>query len=275
LEATYSDTYWDFTERSLGGINFVRPRDIGVMAYGIFAKDCIEYGIGVFNGRGPLIDNNNNKDLIGRVSFYPFFTTNNVLKELGLSVSGEIGRYTEDLTGTQFITGQRTAFWRWNDASVNHRRIEWGADLEWMHRAAAVRAEYLHVDWGSVKNGSISEPFRVKSGYVESSYILTGEEQPGNAVLIPNRDLDFKGGWGAWQLAVRYEMCHISHQPLQAKLATGANFSQGPTVALNWFFNAHIEMKMDWQYLHFNHKLPNSSGKNSESVIIARLQSQF
>jgi phosphate-selective porin OprO/OprP len=115
----------------------------------------------------------------------------------------------------------------------------------------------------------------VNSGYVESSYLLTGEEQPGNARVIPKRNLDFKGGWGAWQLAARYELCHISDQSLQAKLARGANFAKGPTLAVNWLFNPNLALKTDWQYLHFNHRLPNDSQKKFESVITMRLQAIF
>lgn len=275
LEQSYSDTYWDFDERSVGAINFIHIRDIGVMAYGLFAKDCIEYGLGVFNGNGDSLDNNNNKDIVGRIGFYPFYATNNAFKNLGISFSGSVGRNNENLSSTNFITGADTAFWKWNDAKVGARRTRLGADIEWFYRSVAIRAEYLNVNWRRVKKRGLSEPFIVNSGYIESSYFLTGEEQPGNAKVVPKKPLNFKGGWGAWQLAARYEMCHISDQPLKAHLATGANFVKGPTVALNWFFNAYLALKSDWQYLQFNHPLPNSSKAKYESVITTRLQAQF
>lgn len=275
LEQSYADTYWDFDERSVGAINFAHVRDIGVMAYGLFAYDCIEYGFGVFNGNGDKLDNNNNKDIVGRLGLYPFYTKNHAFKNLGLGFSGSVGRYDENLSDTKFITGSDTAFWKWEDAKVKARRTRLGTDIEWLYRSIAIRAEYLHVNWKKVKEDSISEPFVVNSGYVESSYFLTGEDQPGNAKVFPKKPLDFKGGWGAWQVAARYEMCHISDQPLKAHLAKGANFLKGPTLAVNWYLNSYLALKTDWQYLHFNHPLPNSSHAKHESVIIARLQAQF
>jgi phosphate-selective porin OprO/OprP len=275
LEQSYADTYWDFDERSVGAINFGKVRDIGVMAYGLFAYDCIEYGVGVFNGNGDKLDNNNNKDIVGRLSVYPFYTGSSALKNLGFSFSGSFGRYNENLSDTDFITGVDTAFWKWEDAKVKSRRTRLGGDIEWYYKSAAIRAEYLRANWDRVQHKAISEPFVVNSGYIESSYFLTGEDQPGNAKVVPKHPLDFKGGWGAWQLAIRYQMCHISDEPLKAGLARGANFLKGPTVAVNWFFNSYLALKTDWQYLRFNHALPNSSHAKYESVIIARLQAQF
>ncbi|SRR5581483_3080297 len=275
LEQSYADTYWDFDERSVGAINFAKVRDIGVMTYGLFAYDCIEYGIGVFNGNGEGLDNNNNKDIVGRLGLYPFYVGNSALKNLGLGFSWSVGKHNENLSSTDFFTGVETAFWKWTNAKVHSRRTRLGGDIEWLYKSAAIRAEYLRANWNKVQDKDISEPFIVNSGYVESSYFLTGESQPGNAKVVPKHRLDFKGGWGAWQLAGRYEMCHISAEPLKAGLARGANSLKGPTLAVNWFWNSYLALKTDWQYLRFNHAIPNSSHAKYESVIITRLQAQF
>lgn len=72
-------------------------RDIGVMATGkLFSVgegkyDVLEYNIGVFNGNGVnIIDNNNEKDFIGRINVHPG------LKAITLSASGYYGTYFKD-----------------------------------------------------------------------------------------------------------------------------------------------------------------------------------
>ena len=70
-------------------------RDMGVMATGkLFKKDdfsILEYAVGVFNGNGAnSIDNNNRKDVAGRLEFHPW------LKEVTLTGSFYIGKYKKD-----------------------------------------------------------------------------------------------------------------------------------------------------------------------------------
>lgn len=72
-------------------------RDIGVMASGkLFHVNegdysIIDYNIGVFNGNGVnVIDNNNQKDFVGRLNLHPG------LKALTLSASGYYGKYHKD-----------------------------------------------------------------------------------------------------------------------------------------------------------------------------------
>ena len=77
-------------------------RDIGVMATGSFfpLKDysIVNYSVGIFNGNGPVnfkknekgLDNNNRKDLVGRLEVHPG------LKDLTLSGSFYYGKYKKD-----------------------------------------------------------------------------------------------------------------------------------------------------------------------------------
>lgn len=90
------------TVKHLGGYDDVcgvgkNGRDIGVMALGkLFPVNegeysVIEYNIGMFNGNGiNIIDNNNEKDFIGRIKVHPG------LKALTLSASGYCGTYQKD-----------------------------------------------------------------------------------------------------------------------------------------------------------------------------------
>lgn len=107
-------------------------RDIGIMATGdlfqVEGKDfCIvNYSIGIFNGNGPInfkknekgFDNNNSKDVVGRLEIHP------MLKDLTLSGSYYHGQYKSD-----------------TDEGLRDR---WSAGMQYNDGNLVVRAEYLH-----------------------------------------------------------------------------------------------------------------------------------
>ena len=90
----------------ISGIN-ANGRDIGVMLYGgIFQREdynIIDYSIGVFNGSGINVrDNNKSKDIIARINVNP-------IKPITLSVSGYLGEaYLND--SMKHETRDRVAF---------------------------------------------------------------------------------------------------------------------------------------------------------------------
>jgi len=284
LEALYTEFYWDFVSWSLGTMNFLQIEDLGAMLFGKTWKKRLEYGFGVFNGRGTALDNNQSKELVGRIVLQPFATwTYFLMKELYIGVSGSTGRQNETLTGTGFYTEAGTEFLTFLGSSaepveVNATRVRLGADVEFYRGPLVVRAEYLHVNWGDITHGKTARLFRGWSAYVESSYLLTGEKMPRGTAVIPKRNFDFRKCYslGAFALAVRYEFFVTPQSILNAHLATGSNRVQGYTAGLNWFFNPHMEMKLDYQNLHFNHRVEvGSHFVHQESTIILRLQVEF
>jgi len=108
-------------------------RDIGIMATGdlfyIKSKEysVVNYSIGVFNGNGPVnfkknekgLDNNNRKDIVGRLEVHPG------LKNLTLSGSYYYGKYTKDD----------------ND---NCTRNRWAAGAQYNDGKLVIRGEYLN-----------------------------------------------------------------------------------------------------------------------------------
>lgn len=105
-------------------------RDIGVMATGdLFPmKDqgfsLVSYAIGVFNGNGVnVVDNNNRKDVVGRLEVHPG------LKDLTLSGSCYYGKY-------------------YKDDENNGVRNRWSAGLQYNDGDFVVRGEYISGETG-------------------------------------------------------------------------------------------------------------------------------
>ena len=76
-------------------------RDIGVAISGDILDEKITYALGVFNGNGiNTSDDNDQKDIIGRVVVSPFKGSNGVLEGLSMGVSVQGGRQPNGVTVT-------------------------------------------------------------------------------------------------------------------------------------------------------------------------------
>lgn len=270
MEGLHSDMYWDFVERSLGVANFLQLEDIGVMAYGKVWEDRIEYGVGVFNGRGRALENNPEKEFAARIVLAPFHKLVDALDQLYFGFSASVGGQDESLGGAGFSTGAGTRIWSWGaGATVNEDRVRWGLDLEWIHGSFAVRAEYIDVDWGSVVRGAASEEFDGSGWFVEGSWIVTGEDKRRNKPVLPKVSFQpLEGNWGAWEIVARYEALRLDEDVRAAAIATGTDEVHGATLGVNVYFNRHMALKINLQYLRFDDPVRIGSRDNDEEFVL-------
>ena len=140
-------------------------RDIGVMATGSFfpLKDysIVNYSVGVFNGNGPVsfkknekgLDNNNRKDLVGRLEVHPG------LKDLTLSCSYYYGKYTKD-------------------ENINCTRNRWAAGAQYNDGNLVLRSEYVGGETG-VATDVVGEQSLYNSNgyYAQAGYYFQAGEQ--------------------------------------------------------------------------------------------------
>lgn len=168
-------------------------RDLGIMASGkLFSIEkngtsfpLLEYAVGVFNGNGVnVVDNNNRKDIAGRIEFHPW------IKEV--TITGSI--YNGEFLNTN------------NDTKGDRNRYSGGAQFK--NDAIIVRAEYVSGDTGV--NDSISN---IKSDglYAVAGYnFKLGKEK--SQVLMPvlrydrfNGDTDIdKGAKDTYSVGISY-----------------------------------------------------------------------
>ncbi len=132
-------------------------RDIGLMATGkLFPVKgeegikyhVVEYALGVFNGNGPtVLDNNNRKDIAGRLEVHPG------LQALTLSGSYYYGSYrnttVEDQIATSGIAPGKTVF-------PNGVRNRWTAGVQYNDGKLVIRGEYISGQTGC-KIGGLDE----------------------------------------------------------------------------------------------------------------------
>lgn len=85
--------------------------------------------------------------------------------------------------------------------------------------------------------------------YVLASYFLTGESRTlknGNYDRLKPGTNFGKGGWGAWEIALRYDKADLSETPT----ARAGNEADSWTAAVNWYWNPNI--KLQFNYIRFS-----------------------
>lgn len=196
-------------------------RDLGVMASGdlfkVEGKDfsIVNYSVGVFNGNGPVtlenkgIDNNNRKDIIGRINIHP------MLKELTLSGSYYYGNYYKDDNNTGL-------------------RQRWAAGAQYSDGSLIIRAEYLsgttgYNDGTTDPNGNVIEQYRFSKGYyaVAGYNFLIGKEK--SQKLMP---------------VLRYE--HFGPGDFNGVVYGESSYY---TVGLNYWPVKSLNCKLDYSYI--------------------------
>ena len=199
-------------------------RDIGIMATGdlfpIKGKDfsVVNYAVGVFNGNGPVnfkknekgLDNNNRKDIVGRLEIHPG------LKNLTLSGSYYYGKYTKD-------------------DNINCTRKRWAAGAQYNDGNLVVRGEYLSGTTGFMdhilgQDGQVTDIIEIHTKS-EGYYALAG--------------YNFKlGKEKSQQLmpVLRYE--HFTKDVSLAK--SGTTFY---TVGLSYWPIKYVNVKLNYQLI--------------------------
>lgn len=276
LEALTSFLYLNFVERSMAIRNYCRSDDIGVMVYGKLPDYHLVYGVGVFNGRGKNLDNNNNKELVGRLTYHAIRSV--TYGRLYLGVSASTGKHKEDLSQTEFKTEADTPFWKWKKkVKVRDTLVRYGMDLQWLVGSFGCCCEYIYTDWGNIQKRDDRLRFEGHGGYADMTYLITGESKSRNAPIIPKHNFNpCRGGWGAWELAARYEVFSGSKKMIETHFAKGANFLHGPIFGINWYLNPLAVARLDGQYIWFNRAFRIQSQKiDHEIYLIGRFQLVF
>jgi phosphate-selective porin len=91
-EQLYPTPNLEFIDRTLVTSRLSYDRDIGIQLQGKFFDKKFSYGAGVFNGAGRnTTDNNDDKDVVGRIVISPFRGKDTLLKGLSLGTAFQHG----------------------------------------------------------------------------------------------------------------------------------------------------------------------------------------
>jgi len=182
---------------------------------------------------------------------------------------------------------------------VNTNRIAdgdtfWGLELAGVWGPLAMQAEYgqteVEVFQGAFARSTAfppgPNPLRgqpdptYEGWYVESSWFLTGESKSYKdgvfqRIKVKNPATFKNGGWGAWQLAGRYDVVNLGDDafgcPLTIALYPGTSGAdQAPMcgeqatwqIALNWYLNDYTRLMFDYGESHISGQLDYNAGAN-------------
>ncbi len=118
---------------------------------------------------------------------------------------------------------------------------------------------------------------------VTGSWVLTGEDASFGGV-IPKHPFDLHNrGWGAFQIAARFEELDVDHSafPLFANPATSASEARAWSLGLNWYLNRNIRMNLSYSRTTFEGgggpgaSAPAAVTRQPEQVLFTRLQVGF
>ncbi len=255
-EALTGETNLDFVYRSLASRVLTPGRDVGVMSEGRLLGRAIEYQAGYFTRDGEnarTSETLGGEDaIVGRVVVSPFASAPSehwlAPLEVGVAVSNSSVDNRLGLRG-RTVLGDGIFFDR---VYVNGRRQRTGLEAAWARGPASLSAEYITAADERHAMGFAGEDLpsvHAASWYIAGTWALTGERKRGR--LEPHHDL-FRGGFGAIELAVRFENLKFDTIeypgsqfgfPTESKLV--GNADRVTTLGVNWYLNDYLKIQIN------------------------------
>jgi phosphate-selective porin OprO/OprP len=252
LEELTSSNYITFMERSLPVVAFAPSRKTGIEVNNTILNKRMTWGVGAFYGDtdddGDSDFNNNTRaDIAFRLTGLPFYDDDGRrLLHLGLgylfqarSEGGDRLRYRtrpeSHLTDVRLVdTGSIAA----KNANLLNPEIAfvWGP--------FSLQGEYF---WNKVDSTEANDP-TFQGAYFFGSWFITGENRPYSTKggtfsrIKPKRNFLDDGGFGAWELALRWSWIDLNDENIQG--GEENNF----TVGLNWYLNPNYRLMFNYVY---------------------------
>jgi hypothetical protein len=237
-------------------------RDIGIMATGsLFPVEMqngqkfglIDYSIGVFNGNGPVnfkknekgLDNNNHKDIVGRLDIHPW------VKALTLSGSCYFGKY-------------------YKDEDYNGIRNRWAAGLQYNDGKLVIRGEYLSGTTGyqGFEGEEAPKEFNSMGYYAEAGYNFQfGKEGKEQKLMPVLRYEHFEQQSGVWGIQTAD---HVVYYLPNVSAPTSYY-----TVGINYWPIKSVNFKLDYSLVDGYKKVDGYYNKNYSHRVVAILSYKF
>ncbi len=259
LEELTSNTNLTFMERSLPILAMSPKRDVGLLCQNTAMNDRLTWSLGTFLLTGSFANIGNAVDRLshiegyaftGRMTGLPWYADRGRrLMHLGLSYTvqdrdgnGMESRLKLGTRPESHLTNQRLVG---TSSFFNSGMHMIDPELAVVLGPLSFQAEYVH----TFVDADEEEDPRFWGGYVYCSYFLTGEHRPYDMKkgvfgrVRPKDDFRFfGGGWGAWELGLRY-----SHVNLDSGKIQGGKESN-LTAGVNWYMDEHIRIMLN--YIH-------------------------
>jgi phosphate-selective porin OprO/OprP len=260
----------------------VPNRDIGIQVLGDISGGVVSYLAGVMNGvpdgGSGDIDNNDGKDVSGRLVVRPFIRhAASRLHGLGVAISASAGPQSGYLALPVFRTPslQQIFFVYAATSAADGTRTRYSPQLFYFHKSFGGWADYVHTNTPIAKNG-VRDEISHDGWQVAGSWVLTGEAATdAPAGIRPRRPFDFEGGLGTFQVAVRYHALQVDEEALTLEFASPSSSreAQAWTVGLNWYLTVNFRYTFNFERTVFDGD-PNGPRK-AEDGFVFRTQVNF
>jgi phosphate-selective porin OprO and OprP len=274
LETQTSDNYVTFMERSLisGGVGKIGDRKPGVMVFDWNQAETMTWAAGAFAWQAdeapPTFPLNTQYDDAGgtsfdtRVTWLPWYdeaTDGRGYIHLGANYSyRSIAELQTGSTATRYAMTQRPECHLANNV-VNTGNLSdatalnvFSPEFVWTYGSFSVQSEYM---WIAMQRSAHDNP-NFDGGYVQASYILTGEHRPyirkegliGRVIPFENffrvrtEDGCVATGKGAWEVGYRLSYLNLTNAGV-----TGGRVTDN-TFGLTWYLNPYT--KLLFNYVH-------------------------
>ncbi len=302
-EVATSSNNIDFMQRSY--VNALAPaKQLGFMLHGVPVSGTT-YAASIYQTGFAQISASGSYESAGRLTanFAELAAIPNAVLHLG--VAGTDGRYEVAGTASQaaLVTIRDEArgldVFKWTEnagattTSILVDKQNMGLELAAAYGPFKFQAESAETKFGGTK-GSDGTDFgsgKIKTQYVVAMYNLTGEnwadtyKNGGFGATKPTTNFSLaNGGWGAWQVGVRYSKYDASDlQLVNGTSATGSSASIAPkgntvTYGLNWMLNPNARIMLNYSVTKFDADFTPVSGGNAgnqETVVALRTQINF
>ncbi len=246
LEQANSRTHFTFMERGLPN-TFSPERNTGFMLHNTAFDKRALWGVGVFrdaDDSGNSFGPDSNYNITARFSGVPWYEEKGrKLLHLGLSYSH------------QFRDGRGIRYRARPEAHLSPRFVDtdtfaaegvniFNPELGFQYGPASMQFEWI----SAFVNRPEQTDAHFHGFYVLGTYFLTGEHRSYRPTvgsfdkITPLRNLDWNGGWGAWQLAGRYSTLDLSDNNIQGGELGNLTFG------INWYLNPN--MRVAFNYIH-------------------------
>jgi phosphate-selective porin OprO/OprP len=284
LEALSSSAQLTFFERSMPTLALIPYRSRGVMMTQGFLDERLRLSLGAFNGG---IDQDNYWSFTGRVFGQPWYEDDGRrLLHLGIAYSlrnpnGDYRFSTRPsihLANKHLDTGNLPA----DDVDLST------AEAALVLGPLSLQGEYMRADmsfmqeWDEAAFLNLEQWFRLSDRhfdgwYVQASYILTGENRDYDPEIgafegvIPKHKLllNGDGGWGAWELAARYEELSLNDFDMRSGVIGGE--AENWTLGVNWYLTPNFKVMLNY----VNSDIDQFSYDGKVDAYEARVQATF
>ncbi len=284
LERLQSDAVANFIETGLPS-NLVPNRDVGFQVFGDLFGDTTNYAVGIFNGGADLAsvdaaDNNNDKDVIGRVFVQPFKNHGpEVLKGLGTGIAGSYGHKEGSSVPTYRSPGQASVFTYSGTGLVAdgaHTRVS--PQFYYYNGGFGLLGEYVKSSQEFTRGTNIHDTFTNQAWQLSGNYVLTGELASFKGIT-PRNNFDLqKGTWGAFEVVGRYGQLRLDDSIFDrgfASATTAVSKEEAWAAGLNWYPHKNVRLSVDYEQTHFKQGAAATENRPTENIVFTRLQLSY